>query len=184
MAGRATRRAPWALLAALTALALAAPAASATKTISPTSHDFGSKLLQSSTTRDFTLTVACTPGPVCLPDPLVPLVIATGDFSQTNNCPLVTLLGISEAGETCTITVRFTPTATGVRTGTLTSGIGGPAAQLTGRGIGPVILDTPEVRGTCAKGRGKGAKGKGKKGKRSAKKCKGKKPRKKPKKKK
>jgi hypothetical protein len=39
----------------------------------------------------------------------------TGDFSQSNNCP-VTLT----AGSTCTFNVVLTPTATGSRTGTLT----------------------------------------------------------------
>jgi hypothetical protein len=42
-------------------------------------------------------------------------IVATGDYSQTNNCP-VTLA----AGNTCTINVIFTPTAVGSRNGTLT----------------------------------------------------------------
>ena len=41
-------------------------------------------------------------------------VAATGDFSQTNTC------GSSiAAGASCTVTVKFTPTATGTRTGTV-----------------------------------------------------------------
>jgi hypothetical protein len=42
-------------------------------------------------------------------------IVATGDYSQTNNCP-PTLA----AGHTCTINVIFTPTAEGSRNGTLT----------------------------------------------------------------
>jgi hypothetical protein len=42
-------------------------------------------------------------------------IAATGDYSQTNNCP--TTLA---AGHTCTINVVFTPTATGSRNGSLT----------------------------------------------------------------
>jgi Abnormal spindle-like microcephaly-assoc'd, ASPM-SPD-2-Hydin len=42
-------------------------------------------------------------------------IAATGDYSQTNNCP-PTLT----AGQTCTINVTFTPTAEGSRNGTLT----------------------------------------------------------------
>ena len=39
-------------------------------------------------------------------------IAATGDFAQTNNCPSPML-----PGHTCTVTVTFTPTATGARTG-------------------------------------------------------------------
>jgi hypothetical protein len=41
-------------------------------------------------------------------------VAVTGDFSQSNNC------GAVAAGASCTVTVGFTPTAAGTRTGTLT----------------------------------------------------------------
>jgi hypothetical protein len=41
-------------------------------------------------------------------------VAASGDFSQTSNCASVAV------GGSCTVTVRFTPTAGGARTGTLT----------------------------------------------------------------
>ncbi len=42
-------------------------------------------------------------------------IAVTGDFSQTNTCPQSLA-----AGNTCTISVLFTPTAVGTRTGTLT----------------------------------------------------------------
>src|SRR5207302_8528277 len=49
---------------------------------------------------------------------------ATGDFSQTNNCA-ATLA----QNATCTVTVTFTPTVAGARTGAITitsSGLGSP----------------------------------------------------------
>jgi hypothetical protein len=42
-------------------------------------------------------------------------ITVSGDFSQTNNCP-ATL----STGAACTISVTFTPTATGVQDGVLT----------------------------------------------------------------
>jgi Abnormal spindle-like microcephaly-assoc'd, ASPM-SPD-2-Hydin len=42
-------------------------------------------------------------------------VVATGDFAETDNC-----VGTVAAGSGCTLTVTFTPSATGVRTGTVT----------------------------------------------------------------
>jgi hypothetical protein len=39
----------------------------------------------------------------------------TGDFTQTNNCG-----GSLAAGKGCTVTVTFTPTATGARSGNVT----------------------------------------------------------------
>lgn len=69
-------------------------------------------------------------------------ITATGDFSQTNNCP--TTLA---KGATCSITVTFTPTATGVRTGTLSvsdSDVTSPqVTQLTGRGTS-IFLTPPK----------------------------------------
>ncbi len=60
-------------------------------------------------------------------------IAATGDFSPTNNC------GSSLAlGATCTITVVFSPTATGLRTGSLSvttnTGVGGYSVSLSGTG--------------------------------------------------
>jgi hypothetical protein len=42
-------------------------------------------------------------------------ITVSGDFSQTNNCPATV-----STGAACTISITFTPTATGMRTGTLT----------------------------------------------------------------
>jgi hypothetical protein len=52
----------------------------------------------------------------------VPLAVSsitiTGDFAQTNNCPMAPQTLPKDSG--CTIIVTFTPTALGTRTGTLT----------------------------------------------------------------
>jgi phospholipase C len=71
-------------------------------------------------------------------------IVASGDYSQTNNCG--STLG---AGSSCTITAVFTPTITGTRYGTVTvtdSGGGSPhVLGLTGVGtqvsISPASLD-------------------------------------------
>jgi hypothetical protein len=60
-------------------------------------------------------------------------VAATGDFSQTNNC------GSSLAlGATCTVSVVFSPTATGLRSGSLSvktnTGVGVYTSSLSGMG--------------------------------------------------
>jgi hypothetical protein len=61
-------------------------------------------------------------------------VAVTGDFSQTNNCASIAV------GGSCTVTVKFTPTAAGTRTGTLTvtsNANNSPATvSLSGSGIG------------------------------------------------
>src|SRR5690242_307039 len=44
----------------------------------------------------------------------VSAVTTSGDYSQTNNCSTLAV------GASCTVTVKFTPTASGTRTGTLT----------------------------------------------------------------
>jgi hypothetical protein len=61
-------------------------------------------------------------------------VAATGDFSQTNNCSTLAV------GASCTVTVRFTPTTSGTRTGAvnITSNANNSptAVSLSGSGIG------------------------------------------------
>ncbi|GAA3305089.1 choice-of-anchor D domain-containing protein [Dactylosporangium vinaceum] len=65
----------------------------------------------------------------------VSAIAASGDFSQTNTCGSSIAVGAS-----CAVTVRFTPTASGSRTGTLTvtsSANNSPATvSLSGSGIG------------------------------------------------
>jgi len=70
---------------------------------------------------------------------LTPLTIGTtGDFAQTNNCTVPVNPGIA-----CTIGVTFTPTAGGMRTGTLTltdNATNSPqTVVLTGTGLGAMV---------------------------------------------
>jgi hypothetical protein len=67
----------------------------------------------------------------------------SGDFGQTNNCP-----NTLSTGASCTFNVIFTPTAPGIRSGTLTitdNASGSPhAVALSGTGLGsPVVSLTP-----------------------------------------
>jgi FG-GAP-like repeat/Abnormal spindle-like microcephaly-assoc'd, ASPM-SPD-2-Hydin len=66
-------------------------------------------------------------------------VAASGDFAQTNTCG-----GSVAAGASCTISVTFTPTATGNRTGTLTITDNAPGSpqvvNLTGTGIASPLV--------------------------------------------
>ena len=69
-------------------------------------------------------------------------ISTSGDFAQTSNCPLFpNTLG---AKLSCTISVTFTPTASGTRTGTLMVNDDAPntpqIAQLTGTGSVPITL--------------------------------------------
>jgi hypothetical protein len=61
-------------------------------------------------------------------------IATSGDFSQSNTCP-TTL----NAGQNCTITVTFTPTAAGTRTGTVTlkdNDPGSPTQTIALTGVG------------------------------------------------
>ncbi|WP_344504603.1 choice-of-anchor D domain-containing protein [Dactylosporangium maewongense] len=83
-------------------------------------------------------------------------VTTSGDYSQTNNC------GSLAVSASCTVTVKFTPTASGARTGTLTvtsNANNSPATVgLSGSGIGTntnIALNRPatassQVNGTQA----------------------------------
>ena len=74
-------------------------------------------------------------------------IVAGGDYSQTNNC------GTSIAsGTSCQVTVLFTPTATGTRTGSLTitdDAAGSPhTISLTGNGAAAPAAGSPTPPGT------------------------------------
>jgi flagellar basal body rod protein FlgF len=64
---------------------------------------------------------------------------ATGDFARTTNCS-----GTLTAGNSCTISVTFTPTVTGVRTGSITvtsNGAGSPQTiDLDGTGLDTLTI--------------------------------------------
>jgi uncharacterized repeat protein (TIGR01451 family) len=59
--------------------------------------------------------------------PIVTAVSASGDFSETNNCPATPLVGSA----TCTVTVTFKPTAEGSRSGALTITSDAPSSPLS-----------------------------------------------------
>jgi hypothetical protein len=69
-------------------------------------------------------------------------IAATGDFAQTNTCP-----SSLTSGANCTISVTFTPTAVGYRTGSLTVTDNAPdspqSVPLTGTGVGAVAGLSP-----------------------------------------
>jgi hypothetical protein len=105
--------------------------------ISPTAVGFGSVATgSSSATQAVTVTNS---GTAAAP---VSSITTSGDFSQTNTC------GSSiPAGSSCTVNVRFTPAATGSRTGNLTvtaSGITN-TVPLSGTGVapGPILSPNP-----------------------------------------
>jgi sugar lactone lactonase YvrE len=69
-------------------------------------------------------------------------ITTSGDFSETNTCN-----GNLPGGSSCAFSVDFTPTATGMRNGSLNlndNSVNGPsAAVLTGTGTAPVAAVTP-----------------------------------------
>lgn len=143
-------------LAAAVVAAVGSSAASAA-TLTPSSANFGSQAVGStSAPRSFTLT------PEVLD--VLPLTIATtGDFSQTNNCQAA----LQFVGGGCNINVSFKPTATGNRSGTLsttTTVVGGPTASLSGLGTDA----TRSGQGTGQQGQCKAKKKGKKKGKKRA----------------
>ena len=106
-------------------------------TASPGALSFGS-VVTGTTSAAQTVTVSNPTGSAAA----VSSIAATGDFSQTNTC------GSSIAANgSCTVSVKFAPTATGARTGTLTVNAGGVTntVSLTGTGTapGPVLNAAP-----------------------------------------
>ena len=109
--------------------------------ITPTSLAFGNQLINvASAAKVITMTNAGS-GTLTLVS-----IVASGtnaaDFSQTNNC--TNLLG----GASCTINVKFTPAATGARTGTYTITTNDPAnptvaISMTGTGARQVMTLSP-----------------------------------------
>lgn len=149
------------LALSLTAILLGATAstASATRTLSPTSVDYGNTQIgTSSLAQAFTLKVRCTlvifPTTRCIEDTFSPSISTSAQFAQSNNCP-ATLTGLAtkpgvdpELGaQTCTINVTFTPTSTGPIAGTLSTGSGGPTAALSGNGVTFPTPPTPPTPG-------------------------------------
>src|SRR5215211_4767133 len=135
-------------------LAATASTASATRTINPTSVDFGNRQVgTTSSAQAFTLRVRCTlivfPTTKCNQDTFTPSITTSGDFAQTNNCP-ATMIGFppfGNPGAACTINVSFTPASTGSKTGTLSTGSGGPTAALAGNGVTTPTPPAPPTPG-------------------------------------
>jgi hypothetical protein len=157
------------LALSLTAILLGATAsaASATRTLSPTSTDYGNRQVgTTSPPQAFTLRVRCTlvvfPTTKCIEDTFSPSIritsgqfgLTSSQFAQTNNCPatmkgLATKPGVDpqEGESSCTINVTFTPTSTGPKVGTLRTGSGGPTAGLSGNGVTTPTPPTPPTPG-------------------------------------
>jgi hypothetical protein len=115
-----------------------------TLAVSANALNFGSLDVGASSMKSITL-INTAPGPVALP----PLV-TTGDYSLATNCPATI-----PAASTCTLNITFTPTATGMRSGSLTLSSGDPAsaglpAALTGNGIDFSIAVDPNSGSTIA----------------------------------
>jgi hypothetical protein len=105
--------------------------------LSATSLTFGSQQLDTASAAQ-TVTLTNTGAAVLN----IASIIPTGDYAQTNTC------GMSvAAGANCTISVTFTPTATGTRTGAITitdNATGSPqTVNLTGTGS---IVTTSSIR--------------------------------------
>jgi len=110
----------------------------------PTSLTFGS--LDVGATASQTITVTSN-APSAVP---FPALLVTGDYSATTTCP-----NPVPAHATCNITVTFKPSATGTRTGTLSSNPASPAysgltTQLTGNGVDFSISLAPGSGATIA----------------------------------
>jgi len=77
-------------------------------------------------------------------------VTSSGDFSETNNCTTAAVV----PGHFCTVTFKFTPTALGTRTGsiTMTSNLGTQTIALTGTGTGVLLSKTSVTFGSQAVG--------------------------------
>jgi hypothetical protein len=79
-------------------------------------------------------------------DTFNPRISVSGDYAQTNNCPPTLSAGAYPQLQGCEINVTFTPTGTGLKHGTLSTGPGGPTVALTGTGVTtptPPTLDSP-----------------------------------------
>jgi hypothetical protein len=140
------------LTLSLAAVLLAAMAGSAhaTRTISPTSVEFGNRQVgTTSPEQQFTLRVRCTQTlQGCnIQDTFNPNISVSGEYSQTNNCP-IQMTGLPNTpGTVCFINVTFTPTSTGSKDGILSTGAGGPTAALHGTGVTFPTPPTPPTPG-------------------------------------
>ncbi len=139
---------PLALLCAGTLLAGCLMAEAQSVTVSPTSLSFGN---QAEGTTSTAKTVTLKNG-LSSAITIASISSSLSDFAPTDHCPVspATLA----AGGTCTISVTFTPSATGSRTGTLTIsevGISKPqTVSLSGTGTAPILVSIAVTPATAS----------------------------------
>jgi hypothetical protein len=114
--------------------------------LSPTSLSFSAQVVDSTSPPQSLVLVNNGDAAVTLTN-----IAASGDFAQTNTCgDLPTTPTVLNVGQGCTISVTFTPTASGNRTGGLSiqsDAERSPGATLTGIGI-PVFSLSANTRST------------------------------------
>jgi hypothetical protein len=112
-------------------------------TLSPMSLSFGSQNIGTTSKNGETIEVTNVQ-PVALS---ITSIQATGDFSETNTCPTTLAAGMG-----CPVTVKFSPTAAGTRSGQLLindGAVGSPqTAALTGNGV--AVLQSIAISPTTA----------------------------------
>ncbi len=139
MSCRLTLRAMLVFCAAMLSL----PAFSQSVTVSPTSLSFGNQVQGMGTAvKKVTLKNGQTSAIT-----ITSISSSLTDYTQTNTCPASP--STLAAGRSCTISVTFTPTALGTRTGTLTvTDTGGSSPQtvsLSGTGIAAVTVSKSSI---------------------------------------
>ena len=153
-------------VAAMGVFALVPATATANVLVSPANIDFPTTAVGTKSAGvPVTLTKNCAGAEdtQCFAGPegptFTPAISTSGMFSQTNNCPpALTATMTTNEVVSCTITVFFSPTATGPTFGSLNTGTGGPSVTLSGHGSA-----APSAHGKQCK---KAKKKKGKKSKR------------------
>jgi hypothetical protein len=146
-------------LAVAIGAATAAPASAVTTiTLTPTTADFGSVTAgKSSGPLGFKLDIRCDVF-ACM-DSFSPAPATTNPaFQLLNLCPAqITYINFFAGDDDpiCYIVGRFTPTAAGPQSTTLSTGPGGPTATLTGTGLAEPAAPQPQPR--CKKGKGASA---------------------------
>jgi hypothetical protein len=110
------------------------PPQTTTATLSPKSLSFAKQLVGTTSSAKILKLTNSGTGTLTISD-----IIATGNFTQTNNCP-----GTVAAGSSCTVNVTFTPTIVGAVLGAISfydNASGSPqVAPLSGAGIGAVSV--------------------------------------------
>ena len=126
------------VLAAVSALlVIAVPNAGASLSFTPASHNFGDRVLNSSTTQQFTLKGHCDN--VLVVSCISPaggihttnLAVTGSGFSMGTTTCGTFLNASADADATCTVNVIFHPTSLGAKTGALTAGLAASGNDIT-----------------------------------------------------